>query len=174
MKKNIVWLLFIAFALTGRAQLPVVPDSTSIVDYLQQSLSGGKVRIRQDSLLYRQIGRHGWGKNLEHINNMPFISGQGFRIQIFSGNNQRESKNEAFTKERMVKDNFPELETYVTFHSPFWRLRAGNFRTYEEADRKMRELKNTFPSFGKEMYIVREEVKFPLYQPEETKPEPYE
>lgn len=165
MRRNILLLLLIPLALIATAQLPFVPDSTSIVDYLQQPSPRGNVRIYQDSLLYNRIGRHGWGKNLEHINNIPYITGQGFRIQIFSGNNQRESKNEAFNKERMVKDNFPDLETYVTFHSPFWRLRAGNFRTYEEADRKMRELKTTFSSFGKEMYIVREEVKFPLYQP---------
>ena len=165
MRRTIIALLFILPTLPGFAQLPVLPDSTSIVDYLQQPKQGGKIRIYQDSLLYQQMGRHGWGKNLERINNEEYITSPGFRIQIFSGNNQRMSKNEAFNKERQVKDNFPELETYVTFHSPFWRLRAGNFRTYEEADRKMRELKTTFPNFGKEMYIVREEVRFPLNQP---------
>jgi len=50
----------------------------------------------------------------------------------------------------------------VLFDSPFWRLRVGNFATREEAEEVMEELKKTFPSFGKEMYIVVDEVKIPI------------
>ena len=87
---------------------------------------------------------------------------RGFKIQAFSGNNQRTSKNEANTKQRLIDEAFPEYETVVTFESPFWRLRVGNFRTRDEATHVLNEMKKTFPSFGKEMYIVIDEVKIPV------------
>jgi len=87
---------------------------------------------------------------------------RGYKIQVFSGNDQRTSKNEALRKQNQINKAFPELEAVVLFDSPFWRLRVGNFATREEAEEVMEELKKTFPSFGKEMYIVVDEVKIPI------------
>jgi hypothetical protein len=41
-------------------------------------------------------------------------------------------------------------------------LRVGNFKTRTEAEEAMQELRGSFPSFGKEMYIVVDEVKIPI------------
>ena len=66
-------------------------------------------------------------------------------------------------KAQLIRNLDPTIETYVSFTSPFWRLRVGDFRTYEEANTKLRELKQAFPSFAKEMRIVRESVRVPQY-----------
>ena len=58
---------------------------------------------------------------------------------------------------------FPDVPTYVTYNAPFWKLRVGDFRSHEEAYQMMRQLMGAFPGFAKEMYIVKEEVKIPLY-----------
>ena len=61
----------------------------------------------------------------------------------------------------------PNLDTYVSFQPPFWKLRVGNFRTSEEAHAMLRELKKIFPRW-KEMFIVSDAVKFsinPAYTP---------
>jgi hypothetical protein len=89
---------------------------------------------------------------------------RGYKIQAFAGNNQRTSKNEAYRKQAMINQAFPELETVVIFDSPFWRVRVGNFKSRDEAAAVLRELRNAFPSFGKEMYIVTDEVKVPVNQ----------
>lgn len=89
---------------------------------------------------------------------------RGFKIQAFSGNNQRTSKNEAYHKQQLINSSFPEYETVVLFDSPFWRLRVGNFEKREEATEVMEEISNRFPTFGKEMYIVVDEVKIPTNQ----------
>jgi hypothetical protein len=91
-----------------------------------------------------------------------FIKRPGFKIQVFSGNNQRKSKDEAYYKQAQIRNNFPDIETSVSFHSPFWRLRAGNYKSYAEASQAMGELKKAFPSFGKEMYIVKDEIAIPI------------
>ena len=86
---------------------------------------------------------------------------RGFKIQVFSGNNQRKSKDEAYSKQRLINDRFEDIETVVYFKSPRWILRAGNFRTREEADVMLKEIAKQFPSVGKEMYIVSDTVKIP-------------
>ncbi|MEG1586824.1 MAG: SPOR domain-containing protein [Bacteroidales bacterium] len=139
----------------------------TITEHLRSFNAGaGNVRIfqspRLDSLMSNQL--RSAGTHLELTGNEAFITTRGYRIQIFSGNNQRESKNEAYSKETQIKSIFPMMETYVTFQSPFWKLRVGNFRTSEEAHAKLRELKQAFPKW-KEMFIVRENVKFPLNDP---------
>lgn len=93
---------------------------------------------------------------------MLFLEVSGFRAQVFSGN-LRNSKEEAFKKEKEIKELFPELATYVTYVAPFWRLRIGDYRSREEAYYTMRMLMNAFPSYAKEMYIVKEDIKIPLY-----------
>ena len=66
----------------------------------------------------------------------------GYRIQVYSGDNSRKGKNEAAAMGRRVKAMFPELSVYTHFISPHWICRVGDFRTYEEASeyfRRMRE-----------------------------------
>jgi hypothetical protein len=89
---------------------------------------------------------------------------RGYKIQAFSGNNQRTSKNEAYYKQSLLNNSFPQHETAVLFESPFWRLRVGNFQGREEAESVLAEIRRSFPSFGKEMYIVVDEVKIPINQ----------
>ena len=89
---------------------------------------------------------------------MNYVTVRGYRIQVFSDNNQRRSKDEAYQKASMIKDADPELSTYVTFTSPFWRLRVGDFRSFEEANLKLIELKNTFPQF-REMRVVKDMIR---------------
>lgn len=90
-----------------------------------------------------------------------YVKMRGFKIQVFSGNDQRRSKDEAYNKQKLINDSFEELETVVYFTSPRWILRAGNFRTREEANVMLKQITKQFPSFGKEMYIVSDTVKIP-------------
>ena len=91
-----------------------------------------------------------------------YMKMRGYKIQVFSGNDQRKSKDEAYNKQRLINDSFEDLETVVYFNSPRWILRAGNFRTRQEANALLEEIKDKFPSFGKEMYIISDTVKIPF------------
>jgi len=136
----------------------------TIFDALQEDRAGkGDVVINQSNAIRNLVGSRKYGANVETTGDESFLKLQGFRAQVFSGNNQRQSKDEAFNKEKEVKEIFPDVPTYVTYNAPFWRLRVGDFRTHEEAYHMMRELKTAFPSYGKEMYIVNEEIRIPLY-----------
>ena len=58
---------------------------------------------------------------------------QGYRIQVYTGANNRVSKQEAL--------HFPELSAYVTFLSPRWVCRVGDFSSREEAADYVRQLR---------------------------------
>lgn len=145
-------------------QIPAAADSTStIFDELERREAGkGTVKIYQDPAIRNRVGSRLRTEHIEKENEQAFLKMPGFRAQVFSGNNQRKSKEEALQKEQMIKEMFPDVPTYVTYTAPFWKLRIGDFRSREEAYSLMRELKEAFPSFAKEMYIVKDEVKIPL------------
>lgn len=155
--------LRISVALAISLKLAAQDNSTTLVNHLQNSPKGGKITIHQDARLNARMGKFGEGSNLERINDVSYIVTQGYRIQVFSGNDQRKSKQEAIQKEKTIKEADPQIETYITFNAPVWRLRIGNFRTYEEADTRLRLLKKELPKFGKEMYVVQDNVRFPIH-----------
>jgi hypothetical protein len=119
----------------------------------------GSVMIIQDDKITEKLGKPEIKSGLQAQSSEDhFIKVSGWRIQVFSGNNQRISKNEAFTKETDIKSVFPELSTYVKYNAPFWRLRVGDFQTFQDAQNKLVELRHLFPDFGREMSIVKEKI----------------
>ena len=56
-----------------------------------------------------------------------------------------------------VKKLFPELDVYTQFVSPRWLCRVGDYRSIEEAEAVMRQLKEA--GNFKEVSIVRSLVK---------------
>ena len=154
--------LLLLAAASAMAQSAIRPNT--IFDKLaKEELGKGTVSIHQSDDIRAMVGAHKYGENVEQNGNDIFLKIQGFRTQVFSGNNQRKSKEEAFRKEKEIKELFPDVPTYVTYNAPFWKLRVGDFRSHEEAFQMMRQLMGAFPGFAKEMYIVKEEVKIPLY-----------
>lgn len=82
----------------------------------------------------------------------------GFRVQVFSDNNIRTAKNEARSKEMTVASRFPQYRTYKKYSAPYWRVHVGDFRTQREAQAAAAEMRKAFPSFGKEIRVVRDRI----------------
>ena len=80
----------------------------------------------------------------------------GYRIQVYSGGNSRQAKNEASMMGSRVKSLFSDLSVYTNFASPHWICRVGDFRTYEEANEVYRQLKAT--GRFREAVIVKSKV----------------
>lgn len=57
----------------------------------------------------------------------------GYRIQVYFGDNSRQGKSEARAAGTRFKNYFPETPVYVSFVSPQWLCRVGDFQTHEEA-----------------------------------------
>jgi hypothetical protein len=136
---------------------------SSVFDGLASSGVGqGKITINQPNDIRRLVGSRSANEKIEVVGDKSYLVVPGYRIQVFSGNNQRKSKDEADSKKRQIDQQYSGVSTYVTFMAPFWRLRVGDYTTYEEAYSMMYKLIESFPSFKKEIHITKEDVRIPL------------
>lgn len=160
----IVTFCCVSFSFTQEAMTNFSEDK-SILDELNSSRTGeGKVIIYQDEAIKGVVGKEYEVQRSVYVSSSGerYVKMRGFKIHVFSGNDQRRAKNEAYYKQRLINSAFPEQETVVLFNAPFWRLRAGNFKTREAAEEVLEEMRSAFSAFGREMYIVVDEVKIPI------------
>ena len=94
----------------------------------------------------------------DNSGNRPRNGMAGYRVQVFSDNNIRTAKNEARSKEMTVASRFPQYRTYKKYTAPYWRVHVGDFRTQREAQAAADEMRKAFPSFGKEIRVVRDRI----------------
>ena len=149
--KTILSLLLLLTAFTA-----AMGQQQDICTHLQET---GRVSIVQDSRLTDLIGTqpkayyaNGSGKAADA--NVTI----GYRIRVFSGNQQTTSKNRCYAIQSNINEQMPELPTYVAFKTPNWRISVGDFRTSEEASSMLAQLRKAFPAYAKEMFIVKEKI----------------
>lgn len=158
--RSLFTLLFLAACGTFTAQAQAYSIDTTIVQSLGRSLDGARVVLHQDSVLDVRLSRNSGTLKVDKDGN---IATQGYRIQLFS-DNKRNSREEAELRSDVVAQDMPQIPIYVTYLSPFWRLRVGDYRTFEEANAQMQQLKKKFPKYSVEMRIVKDEIVLPLYK----------
>lgn len=82
----------------------------------------------------------------------------GYRVQVFDDNNVRSAQRDAQSCKKQIESHFPEYPVYVTFSSPYWRVKVGDFKTRGEAEAAMGEIKHAFPAMAKSLRIVRDRI----------------
>jgi hypothetical protein len=151
---HIIAGLILSIGLLWSQTPQVTPESNKdILETLEKKTGGeGNVTIHQDPRMTILLD-----KKVESTENKKNIYVSGYRIQVYLGNNHKKSKDEAFEREKGVKDKFPDLNTYVTYTSPFWRLRVGDFRNHADALVVAKQLRSAFPEISKEISVVRDD-----------------
>ena len=151
--KRLALLLIASLAFIGlRAQ-------NSIIGSLQRDVPGqGRVTVHQDPRITALIGSEyvPTGDDDERVLKVPV-----YRVQVYAGNNTRRARTEAQTVGDSIQALFPELPVYTNFQPPRWLCRVGDYRSIEEADAMMRQLRAT--GRFKEVSIVRDQINIPLY-----------
>ena len=66
----------------------------------------------------------------------------GYRVQAFMGGNTRADHQRAEQIRNAIKMKFPDQPVYVHFYSPRWVCRVGNYRSYEEASRMLKQIRD--------------------------------
>ena len=164
MKKTLILILSVvccAFSLTLKAQtngvnLLTESDSVEIKlstrDYLNllmtpDPMTGAVMNIYQDSLILAAIDK---GLSAEAQ------EAKGFRIQIYSSNRGASARERAFEIKNILVSKHPKLadEIYITYTSPFWKVRVGNCQTNAKAQELRQWIIAEFPEFTTETYIV--------------------
>ena len=152
------YLLILIFLCSGGGLFA----QTSIFDELAvQEPRKGTVVIRQSPAIRALVGSHFVEEKIEIDGDKRYLLMQGYRIQVFTDNNQRTAKNEAETKKQQIENLF-SVPTYVIYNAPFWRLYVGDYITYAEAFSMRSKIAEAFPAFRKEIQIKEEEIRIPI------------
>ena len=72
--------------------------------------------------------------------NKNYNNGQGFRIQVFSGNSRTDFEN---ARSYLVR-GFPQLEIYESYSQPTYKIKAGDFITHYDAEKYLGTMKQRF------------------------------
>lgn len=86
----------------------------------------------------------------------------GYRLLVVNTN----KRDEAIAAKTKIYTYFPELKAYLVYQSPYFKLKAGNFRTREEAQQYQKNLSVYFP---KGVFIVSDVIEV---KPEKETPGP--
>lgn len=138
--KQILTLALILFTVNSFAQTDTTgtgtEDSTAVVVHKDPRL---------DMLVKKQA----------EINEITSRDGRktdkGFRILIISTNNREE----ALTAKTKVYTYFPELKAYLWYQSPYFRVKAGNFKDRKDAEAYQRRMSTYFP---KGVFIMKDVI----------------
>lgn len=85
-------------------------------------------------------------------------AGKGFRLMIISTSNREE----AIAAKTTVYTYFPELKAYLWHQSPYYKVKAGNFKDRKEAEVYQQRLNAYFP---KGVFIMNDIVELKLERP---------
>ena len=76
---------------------------------------------------------------------------RGYRLLVLNTNN----RDEAIAGKTKIYQHFPDQKAYLTYQSPFFKLKAGNFQTRDEAVRYQKLMNSIFP---KGVFIIGETI----------------
>lgn len=80
----------------------------------------------------------------------------GFRVQIFTGENRKDAYN---TQAKFI-EQYPDIKSYIIYNEPNFKVRVGDFRTRLDAEKLQDDLKKWFTG----MFIIQEKITPPKLQ----------
>ena len=109
----------------------------------------GRVEITGDVKVSELVKKH-----IEFNERMRTVPGYRVQIAALSGPN---SRNQAFELKQKFKEEFPEVEVYIIFTEPNFRVKVGDFTSKLDAFVFMQRIKDSYPGT-----IVKENV-YPIH-----------
>ena len=89
---------------------------------------------------------------------LNWVEIDGYRVQVYSSNQQQYAKSEALDLESKLQERVSHT-IYVQYIPPFWKVRIGDFRSYEDAKEYKKLFVQQYPEMLGDTYIVRDKVK---------------
>ena len=82
------------------------------------------------------------GVSLSHKDGKVLYTGKGFRVQIYNG----ADREKAIKVKTEFSRLYPGIHTYLTYVSPCFRVKVGDYRSRPEAERMLRETASMYES----------------------------
>ncbi len=154
--------LFHGFATAASQNVAEEPDST-VVENIVEAINNhdnSTVTVCQPEELNARIKP---GNTPDEIASESSAARQatrrvGYRVQVYSDNNVTTAKANAEYRRRVIQQHFEDTHVYISFESPYWRVRVGDYRSQTDAQAAMEEIQGAFPAFAGDCRIVRERI----------------
>lgn len=133
--KTGTFLFALFFALQGFSQIatrPVVDSSKTIMD-------SSSVVVHKDPRVDLLVKKQ--AQINEETTRDSRKTAKGYRLMIIS----TISRDEAIAAKTTVYTYFPELKAYLWHQSPYYKLKAGNFKDRKEAEDYQKRMNAYFP-----------------------------
>ena len=150
---KILFLIAVLFSLQSFSQIP----THTATDSTKKNTDSGLVIIHKDPRVDLLIKKQ--SQINEETTRESRKSGKGFRLMIIS----TISRDEAIAAKTKVYTYFPELKAYLWHQSPYYKLKAGNFKERKDAEDYQKRLNIYFP---KGVFIMNDIVEL---KPEKSK-----
>lgn len=141
-----VWLLSIIFSAAAQDSIFITKRDTATVSVIKDQ--------RIDGLIRKQIQIN------EETSRNARRQDKGFRLLVISTT----LREEALAAKTKVYSYFPELKAYLFHQSPYYKVKAGNFKDRKEAELYQRRLELLFP---KGVFIINDIIEVKLRVPGE-------
>lgn len=149
MKKLLLLLGLISMKAVG-AQNTAVLDSPAVVVHKD---------ARLDALVKKQAAINA------AIKKANARSMKGFRLLVVNTN----KRDEAINAKAKVYTYFPELKAYLVYQTPYFKLKAGNFKTRAEAEKYRKDMSSFFP---KGVFIINDTIEITPEKEKENENDP--
>ncbi|MGV3657997.1 MAG: SPOR domain-containing protein [Chitinophagaceae bacterium] len=74
---------------------------------------------------------------------------RGYRLMVINTN----SRDEAIAAKTKLYNYYPDLKSYLQYQTPYFKLKAGNFQTRDEAEKYRKAMASMFP---KGVFIIND------------------
>ena len=78
------------------------------------------------------------------------VKKRGFRVQIYSGSN----RNEAYAVQSRFRTSYGDIDSYISYDEPNYRVKVGDFTSRAAANNFMRELRSQYSN----VFVFQEDI----------------
>ena len=82
----------------------------------------------------------------------------GYRVHLYMDSGNRARMNTQQEQEEFA-EKYPDIPAYIVYEEPYFKLRAGDFRTRLDARRFLEKIRRDYPA----AYIVVDRIQFPSF-----------
>ncbi len=118
----------------------------------------GSVNVYKDPRIDILLKKQAETNDLSTRNTSKRRTARGYRLLVVSSNN----RGEALAARTKILTNFPELKAYMWYQSPYYKIKAGNFISRNEAEAYQKRMSSMFPG---NIFIMNDTVEV---KPEEA------
>lgn len=158
MRRQIIFLVITVFAVICSTAKGATLVADSVPDIVEALTRTGNITIVQPPALQKRLESGNSYDKRDEASRPSAVQSRtvsGYRVEAFADNNVRTAKTKATQRRALIMSRFPSQRVYLTFESPFWRVRVGDFKNRGAADACMAELRHAIPTLASDLRVVK-------------------